>query len=327
MTQIVKIDAAEFGLEETKAKQISDQFKPMLDKMEELENKFNQVQQMEMSPEKVKEAKELRLKYVKVRTGTAAIHKEQKAFYLAGGRYVDGWKNAQVFASQGIEEKLSDIESHYAKIEAEKIENLRIERWNRLEPYMESEPSALGVMEQGVFKNLLMGAEASHKAKIEAEIKSEEDRIAKEKKEAEEREAQRIENIRLKKEAEEREAAIEKERKEREAKEAIEAKQREKEIAEQEAKLRAERDAREKAEAAIQAQKESEKRARKKEENEAKKAAKAPVKNQLTNWVNSLEMPILNTSKISDQDKELAESITQKFEGFKSWAQSQIENY
>ena len=361
MNEIVEVKASDFGLEESKAKQIANQFKPMLDKMQELECEFNEVQEMQMSAEKVKAAKELRLKYVKVRTGTAAIHKEQKAFYLAGGRYVDGWKNAQVFASQGIEEKLSDIENHFAKIEAEKIEQLRQKRWGKLSQYMEQEPGMLGVMEQDVFENLFNGAKAAHQARVEAERKAEEER----------KEAERIEKLgqsrkeqllpmwkfvpeafkslnigmatelefrsvleeatqnqdeyeqsleRVKKEAESREKAIAEEKKKREA-------EAEKERKQQEAKLKAEREAREKAEAEIKARKDAEEKARKKAEAEAKKAAKAPVKNQLSNWVNSLEMPKLNTSKISSEDDKLAESISQKFQVFKDWALSQIENY
>jgi hypothetical protein len=337
MTDIVKVNASEFGLEESKAKQISDQFKPMLDKMEELESQFNEVMAMEMGPEKVKASKELRLQYVKVRTGTAAIHKEQKAFYWAGGKYVDGWKHAQAFASQGIEGKLADIENQEAKLEAQRIEDLRVIRWDALSAYMEQEPSMLGVMQQDVFDNLFIGAESAHKAKIEAEKKAEQERIANEKKEAAEREAQRLENIRLKEEAEKREAAIAKERKEREAREAILAKElyakrkevedkAQKEREESEAKLKVERDAREKAEAEIRKQKEADEAARKKAVAEAKKLANAPVKNQLKNWVFELELPILSMKNFTTEDEELSTEIAEKFEAFKKWAIKQIEN-
>ena len=108
--ELVKINPSDYGLEEQKAKEISDMFKPMLDKMVDLEKRYNEVISLEIQPETCKKAKELRLEYVKVRTGTATIHKELKAFYLQGGRFVDGWKNAQLMASQGIEEKLINIE-------------------------------------------------------------------------------------------------------------------------------------------------------------------------------------------------------------------------
>ena len=88
MSELVKINASEYGLEEIKAQQIEAQFKPMLEKMSALEREYNEVIKLEVSGETCAKAKELRLKYVKVRTGTAAIHTQQKAFYLAGGRYV-----------------------------------------------------------------------------------------------------------------------------------------------------------------------------------------------------------------------------------------------
>ena len=107
------LEAKEFGIPEEKAKQISEQFKPMLDKMVQLEKEFNEIETKVISPEVCNEARELRLKLVKVRTGTAAIHKKQKSFYLQAGRFVDGWKNAQLFAGQGLEEKLDKIERYY----------------------------------------------------------------------------------------------------------------------------------------------------------------------------------------------------------------------
>ena len=63
----VKINPADFGIEESKAKQIQEQFQPMLDKMVELEKEANEVFKMPISKASAK-AKEVRLKYVKVRT-------------------------------------------------------------------------------------------------------------------------------------------------------------------------------------------------------------------------------------------------------------------
>lgn len=181
MSDLVKIDPKEYGLEENKAKEIAAQFRPMLDKMEELEAEYNEVLKLPVEdPETAAKAKEVRLKYVKVRTGTAEIHKSQKAFYLAGGRFVDGWKNAQLFASQGIEEKLKEIETYQERLEAERKEKLRAERWEQLSQYREEEPVGLGEMEQDVFDALLAGAKANHEAVLEAERKAEAERIEKE---------------------------------------------------------------------------------------------------------------------------------------------------
>jgi len=241
---IIHVNPLEYGLTETKAQEIEQMFSPMLQRMTELEKEYNEVIKLEMSKEACQKARELRLQYVKVRTGTDVIHKKLKSFYLNGGRFVDGWKNAQLMASQGNEEKLKDIENYYKKIEEEKIAKLQTEREGELLIYhVEEIPPGLGNMDLAVWNNLLAGAKASWKAILGAEKKAEEDRIAKEKAEKEEAERIRKENEQLRKEAEEREKAeairIEKERKEREIREAQERK----EIEERLAKEKKERDA------------------------------------------------------------------------------------
>ena len=59
---IVKINASEYGLTETKAKEIEAMFKPMLDKMVELEEEFNQIAGLEINEGTCYKARELRLK-------------------------------------------------------------------------------------------------------------------------------------------------------------------------------------------------------------------------------------------------------------------------
>lgn len=242
--ELIKLDHKEFGLEEIKASEISAQFKPMLDKMVELEKEANKVFKLDIEdPESAKVAKELRLKYVKVRTGTADIHKKQKAFYLAGGRFVDAWKNTQGFASQGIEEKLMAIEKHAERIEEDRKEKLRIERAELLEEYgVNPEHIKVEDMELEVWENYFSGVKLQHEQKIAAEKKAEEERVAKEKAEAEERERVRKENERLKKEAEAKEKELEKERAEVEAEKKAAAEKAEKERQEIEAKAKKDRE-------------------------------------------------------------------------------------
>ena len=55
-------------------------------------------------------------------------------------------------------------------------------------------------------------------------------------------------------------------------------------------------------------------------EKEAKELAKAPVKKQLSVWVNSFELP--NT----EVENELSKEIRDKFEAFKKWSLTQINN-
>ena len=182
--ELTIIDPKEFGIEESKAKLISDQFKPMLDKMVELEVEANEVFSLDINDkESAKKAKELRLKYVKVRTGTAEIHKAQKAFYLQAGRFVDGWKNAQLFASNGIEEKLEAIEKHFENLEKQKAKDLNDARIERLRPFVEDVTGLdFAPMNDEDFDDYLLGKKTRFEnAQKEAEA-----------------EAQRVENERLK---------------------------------------------------------------------------------------------------------------------------------
>jgi len=314
--ELIKVDAKEFGLEENKAKQISDQFKPMLDKMVELETEANEVFKLDINdPDTAKQAKQIRLKYVKVRTGTAEIHKVQKSFYLAGGKFVDGWKNAQLFASQGTESRLQDIEKHLENMESERLEKLDTERKEKLES-IEAVfiPDGLGSMTEEMFDSYFKGVELGAIAKKEAEKKAEEERISKEKAELEERQRIAKENEQLKKEAEAKAKQDEKERLERVEKERLEqlrrdtieaerlgkeaeAEMKRKEVAEklqaeQDAKIETERKEKERIQAQLKAKEVAEQQAKDAEakalQDELKKGDSAKVKD-LINDLDSLK--------------------------------------
>jgi hypothetical protein len=157
-------------------------------------------------------------------------------------------------------------------------------------------------MSDEIFEMFLTGIENQYNERIEAEKKAEQERIEKEKADEEAREQQRLENERLKAEAEKREKEIQAER----------------------AKLKAEAD---KLEAELQAKKDAElkaenerKQAELKAKIEAEKLAKAPVKKQLQNWVNSFEIPSLAI------ENEKKTSIQQKFEAFKNWALKEVDS-
>lgn len=204
-TEIVKIDPKEFGIEDTKAADIQAQFQPMLDKMVELENDYNEVLSLPVEEkETAKKARELRLKYMKIRTATLDIHKKQKAFYLAGGRFVDGWMNAQKFASLGKEEKLEEIEKYAENLEKQRLAELQQSRMEQLAPYEVENLDSLNLsgMADNVWENFLAGTITNYEAKKKAEQEAreaEEKRLAEE---AAERERVRLENERLKAEAE-----------------------------------------------------------------------------------------------------------------------------
>jgi hypothetical protein len=255
--EIVKINPQEFGLTDDTAKNIQAQFEPMLAKMTELEGEYNKVIAMPIgTPEATKQAKELRLKYVKVRTGTEAIHKKQKEFYLSGGRFVDGWRNAQKFASQGKEEKLEAIEKYAENLEKERRNKLHESRIEMIRPFVpDTSAYDFRLMEEDVFQAFLTAKQTAFED--EQKAKAEAVRIEQEKAEAD-----RIEKARLMEEARISAEELQKARAELKAKEDAE-----RNIAE--AKAKADADAKA----------------------EADRLAKAPIKKQLKAWMDEFKAP------------------------------------
>jgi len=135
----IVIDFKEYGLTNEKANSIALAFKPVIEEMTTLEDELIELNKLEQSKEKSKLAKALRLKYVKARTLTASIHKEEKEEFRKGGLYVDAWKNAQGNVSKKIEEGLKDIEEYEKRIEEARIAKIRHLRLEQLNPYSESQ--------------------------------------------------------------------------------------------------------------------------------------------------------------------------------------------
>lgn len=204
------------------------------------------------------------------------------------------------FKHQQEEEKKAEKE----RLRLAEISRLHNERREALLPFwqfVEEKESNFGEMSEELFSSVKSVAN-SKKAEHEAE-----------------QEKIRQENERLAKEKAELEAKAEKERKLTEEKLAKERK-------EQEAKLKAEQDAKAQLEAELQAKKEAEELAEKNrlaeieiQKKEAEKLAKAPIKKQLSVWVNSFEIPQTNISNIT------VTQITSKFDAFKAWALKEIE--
>jgi len=234
-TEIAKIDPKEYGLADEQVQTIEAAFMPKITERNGLAEIYGTIIAQEITPSLCSQAGDVRKKLVKVRTGISEIHKTQKAFYLAAGRYVDAWKNKETAPVLQMEETLTEIEEHYSRIEAQKIVELQTVRAAEIAKYSGEGaliPGNMGELLPEVYENYLLGVKtayeqriAAEKAAAEAEVarqKAEEKRIAEEKAEAE---RIRKENEKLKAEAEiaerkakaERDAADEKARKEREA--------------------------------------------------------------------------------------------------------------
>lgn len=208
------IDPKEFGLKEENANKMVSGLNPIIEERSALEQIYAIVIKKELTPELLKEARDLRLKIRDNRTkGIEVWHKTTKDYFLKGGQFVDAIKRKENVVNELMEAKLSEIEKHFENIEAERIKALHTERAEKLRPFgYEIGATNFGLMDDNMFNAILVGAEKTHKDKLELEAKIEADRIEKERLEAEEREKQRIENERLKAENEAKEKQLEAER-------------------------------------------------------------------------------------------------------------------
>jgi len=170
----------ETGLESTRAKEMEAVFIPMVEKFTELESDFNAIVKIkEIDPKAAAQARTLRLKYQKIRTGTDALHKAKKANLLIETRALDGLRNIVKYAVTENEDKLMAIEKHFENLEIQRKVKLKESRELELETYGGT-PEGIIVedMADDVWKNYLVGVKAAHQIKIDAEKKAEADRIA-----------------------------------------------------------------------------------------------------------------------------------------------------
>ena len=354
-TEVVKAEA--FGIEESKANEMTSGLDTIKAEREILKEAYLDVIKLEVTEENLKTFKELRLKIRNNRTkGIEKWHTANKAFFLAGGRFVDAVKNKEIAINQDWESKLLAAEKHFENLELERIEALRVDRMSQMEQFdIVTNDANVELMSNDVWTNYLNGVKLNFEQVKAAELKAEKERIEQEKKEAEEREAQRLENIKLKEEAEAREKKIEAERVERERLAKVEADKQAaiqaKIKAEADAKLKKENEAREKAEAeakkakakADQLIKENEAReeaarveterlateekARLKAEQDAKKAAEqAPDKEKLKAAIELVRKSFEPVSIKNSDVKAVAKEIESKLIGWYNWANKEVNN-
>lgn len=358
------VDPKEFGLEQNQVATIEQAFQPKIAERDGYNIIYQQLIIKELTPELCSQARELRLKLVKTRTGIAEIHKTQKAYFLAAGKFVDAWKNKETLPVEQMEEKLSDIEKHFERIEADRIAKLETERKEEIQKYSEIIPYGLGVMDEAVFNTYLTGVKVAYEARIKKEKEDEAERLRLIEVEKENARLKAIEDERIRKENEAlKQAAIEAEKK-AEAERQKQAKLLADQKAEAERKAKVEADRQAKIQADLKAKADAEKKAieekarieREKAEAERKrladelaakeakerqakaeadrieaernqaelKAKKAPDKEKLNKMVESISITI---PELKDQTAiATAKVINAKFEAFKAWAKTQIES-
>lgn len=323
------INPKEFGLEETKALELTSGLTTSLTERETLKNAYLDVIDLELSDENLPIFKELRLKIVKNRTqGIEKWHKVNKEFFLTGGRFVDAVKNKEIAENERMESNLLEKEKHFENLEKESLKAVHLLRVEKLIPLgYEIGNIDFSGMDENMFNAILLGAETAHKNKLETEKQAELVRLAVLRIEVEEKEKQRLELIELKKQNEIKEKQIEFERIES-AKVAEIAKI---ESDKQVAILLEQQKANAKLQAELKAKSDAEKLEVEKIENEQKdkeladkKEAKAPDRDKLVNWINDVQMSPNDLKVNSIDSQKIADDIHAKFTSFRKWALEQI---
>lgn len=347
--QLEKI-ISESNLDKTESQILLEKFSGYFDIAAEWERKIKEIKVTDVSQvAEMKMNREGRLFLKGKRLEIESTRKQLKEESLRKGQTIDSIARILKNLIEPLEEQCEQNEKFKELKEAQEKAERKNMRLEKLLPYnVAVDANLIGDMSNEMFDNYFNGVVKAHNDRIEAEAKAEQERLAAIEAERQRQLAVEAENKRLKVEAEkkEKEIAIERQKAEAERKaaeekaakekaeiearakkdrEAAEAKAaEEKKIADE--KLRLERLEREKIEAELKAKQEAELKA--KQEAEAKfnaeklaaeKAAKAPIKKQLSVWVDSFSINNPTTSN------ETTKAIQEKFESFKKWAKTQVD--
>jgi len=176
--EIVK--ASEYGLEQKQVNEVVLAFQAKVDERKLLTDIYGQLIKKDITKEVAKEARELRLKAVKIKSGIAAVHKTQKEYALAFGKYCDAWKRKETKPVQDIIDGAEAIEKHEQIQEQKRLEQLQKDRVSLVSKYIdEAETRNLSGMDTDVWEAFL----SSKKSQYNERIAAEKERIAKEKEE------------------------------------------------------------------------------------------------------------------------------------------------
>lgn len=304
--QLAKI-VEQNGIAPTNARTLIETFQPYFGKADELCAEAAGVKVTDATQvSEIKKSRELRLQIKALRVEAEKSRKTLKEDSLRMGKAIDGINNVLLLQIEPVEKHLEEQEKFSERAEAARKEQLRIARSAALAPYMLDQSAyALGEMTETTFAQLLEGARLAQEARIEAEKKAEADRIAAEEARKAEEARIRAENERLRKEKEEAErvakaereaaeAALAEERRKAQEQAAAAAEKARKEREEAEAQAKAEREAREKLERENAAREAAEAKKRADEEKARKSAAAAPDKAKLTAFaanIRTMDLP------------------------------------
>ncbi len=209
--ELLNIDATQYQLTVDRMEDIKKPFLPMADKFKTYIEDINNVikeSEKEITPVTVAKAKRLKLDIAKVRTGTGKIKDTSKQGIIQEWNAIQKCHNMIVDVVKEKEVELDKIVKHFENQEVKRKYGLQISREQLLLPYEVQgfEALNLGEMQEAVFDNFLIGCKSAFEAKQAQAKKLEDDRIAKEKVDEEEKKKVAKENAKLKKDAAEAKA-------------------------------------------------------------------------------------------------------------------------
>lgn len=178
-TALVKV-VTESGLAIEEGEKIKQSYQPFLNQLAEIQEQTKKIDFENPTEIDEKIARELRLKTVKVRTGSENLKDERKRGYMLHANLEQASWNLIAASCKLTEEALNNVEKARELAERKRKESLKIERAEILTPYVQDVSIfPLGEMSETDFNSLHLGMKAQYEAKIEAEKKAEQAAIEK----------------------------------------------------------------------------------------------------------------------------------------------------
>jgi hypothetical protein len=205
-TSLVAV-AQKTGLAPESAVAISSQFQPLFDQAETWRLRVASIRVTDVSQTReMKLARESRLALREIRIEAERVRKALKADSLMRGKAIDGLYNVIEFLVSPLEKQLLEQEQFAERKEQARKDALKATREEQLRPLgVDTSVYVLAEMTDEAFNSLLVSSQIAYQAKVDAARKAEEERIARERADAVERQRIQAENARLKAEADARE--------------------------------------------------------------------------------------------------------------------------
>jgi len=209
------VKAEEYGLTPENGTKIEQEFAVITTEQSGLIEVYEGILKAELCPETEEKARVLSNKLSKLNASNNAVHKVQKAYYLAGGEFVDALKNKNKTTIAEMQDRLEQIKNHSKRIEEERIQDLHAKRIGEVSKYVEEVSLGInfGTMEDDVWEAYFLAKKKSYEDSVAATKVEEDKRKAEVEAERKRVEAIRVENEKLRKDAEVERKKVEAERK------------------------------------------------------------------------------------------------------------------